>query len=138
MRSGDQPVLASAQVRAVRTDVVMTMTRSTSSAPSNRGSKQEKQPPAGGRPSVGELEEWDIPTDRLWKLEDIAAFLRFSVRFTEGFVKEPTVPQPCLVSRGGDRRWSGPQWLRWADSGDTHFLADVPDLEDSDAEMAVI
>jgi hypothetical protein len=95
------------------------------------------------RPTVGELRDRPLHLDRLWMIEDVATCLGYSVRLTEQIVKDPRVPQPRLVARGGDRRWSPTHWQRWMDTDDTTYLAEIVDeaegrLAASDAEMAVI
>lgn len=95
--------------------------------------KEEKKKPSGRRrPTIDELRQRALPTDRLWIIEDVAAFLVCSVREAEDIVKEPTVPQPRL-SRGRLRRWSPAHWHAWMHGEDeTHVpnsIADDDELE---------
>lgn len=100
-------------------------------------------PDRGGRPTVDELRDRPLLLDRLWAIEDVATCLGFSLRLTEQIVKDPRVPQPRLVARGGARRWSPTHWQRWMDLDDTTYLAEIVEdaegrLAASDAEMAVV
>lgn len=97
-----------------------------------------------GRPSVAEIRARALHHDRLWVLEDVAAFLGFSVRLTEQIVRDPRVPQPRLVAKGGERRWSPTAWQQWMDTDDITFLAGGLDRAETavgsgdDTEMATI
>lgn len=77
------------------------------------------------RPTVDQLRDRTLPTDRLWNVEDVATCLGFSLRLTEQIVKDPRVPQPRLVSKGGERRWSPSHWQRWIDDNDTTYLSNL-------------
>jgi hypothetical protein len=86
------------------------------------------------RPTVAELRDRPLPTDRLWTIEDVAAFLQCSVREAEDVVKDPGVPQPRL-SRGRLRRWSPKHWHAWMEAEDETY---VPNSDDDEPELGTV
>jgi len=86
------------------------------------------------RPTIDELRDRELRTDRLWEIEDVATFLVFSVRQTEKYVKRPGMPQPRLVAKSGERRWAPSQWIRWMDETDTWYADGNPDMDTDGAD----
>jgi hypothetical protein len=81
-------------------------------------------------PTVEELRNRPLRTDRLWDIVDVATFLGYSKRLAEEAVKDPTVPQPRFVTKGGERRWAPSQWYAWADAAETTHLGHQVPLGD--------
>lgn len=133
--------------RRPRTDVSVPTTRETNPTPAHDNkpaeadtSKAKKSPARKTarkpEPTVAELRERHLPTDRLWILEDVAAFLGVCMGEAKEIVKDPSVPQPRL-SRGRLRRWSPAHWHAWMAAEDSVYVAN-DSSDDDELELGTI